>query len=118
GSTGNPPGITCNTGTIDSPFIPNQKVSITNLNPYAFTDLWYVADPQTNASNLDGAVNGFPAFKIDQVGVNKPLISESIITDGIFDPGETWVFLIQDFANNTLPASLPSAFASIGVGPF
>ena len=108
-----PAGVNCNTGTIDSPFIANHGVTITNTTGIAYTDLWYVANPQTNVSNLDGAVNGFGAFKIDQVGVNKPLISESLITDGIFDVGETWAFMIQDYANNNL--QLANAFAAPGV---
>src|SRR6185503_13401229 len=82
---------------IDSPFVPNQRVSITNLNNVAYNDVWYVGDPETNVSNYDGIVNNFPAFHIDNVGVNQPLISESLVADLIFDVGETWVFVIQDF---------------------
>jgi len=95
-----PAGVNCTTGTIDSPFFGNVAITITNLNATDFVAVWYVANAQTNVSNLDGAVNGFPAFRIDQVGVNKPLISESLIADGIFNAGETWVVLLQDFTNN------------------
>jgi hypothetical protein len=95
-----PAGVNCTTGTIDSPFMGNVGVTITNLNPVDFQDVWYVANAQTNISNLDGSVNGFAAFHIDKVGVNKPLISESLFNDGIFNAGETWVFLLQDFTNN------------------
>lgn len=108
-----PAGVNCTTGTIDSPFMANRRVSITNLNAVDFVGVWYVANAQTNVSNLDGSVNGFPAFRIDQVGVNKPLISESLIADGIFNAGETWVFLVQDYANNN--AQPEGAFAAPGV---
>ena len=115
GSTGVPAGTNCNTGSIDSPFIPNQMVQITNLTGVDYLDLWYVANPETNVSNLDGAINGYPAFKIDSVGVNKPLFFESILADGIFQSGETWRFVIQDFANAASPAQSPHWFGAIGV---
>jgi hypothetical protein len=96
----------------DNPLVPNALVSITNLNPFAFSDLWYVADPETTLSNPDGTVNGMLAFKIDTVGINVPLVGESILADGIFAPGETWSFIIQDYTNAFLP---PDALSSIGV---
>jgi hypothetical protein len=96
----------------DGPTV-NARVSITNLTPTSFTHLWYVADPETSLSNIDGTVNGMPAFKIDAVGVHTPLVFESFALDGIFAPGETWDFIIQDYSNAlSLP---PDALGSIGV---
>ncbi len=105
----------------DNPNIPNVIVTIINLNPFTFSDLHYVADP-TNATGLpgtsigneDGLVNGGQAFRIDMVGVNTPLSGESMTVDGLFQPGEIWRFVIDDYVNTGgIPAS---AFLSIGVG--
>jgi hypothetical protein len=71
-------------------------VTITNLTPFSFRDLWYVADPLTTFSNVDGLLNGQPAFQIDDRGSNRPLL---LGDDGNlrFDPGESWSFVIQDY---------------------
>ena len=92
---------------------PNALVSMTNTTTTSFANVWYVADPETTLTNVDGLVNGMLSFKIDAVGVNTPLIFESLAFDGIFTAGETWHFIIQDYANGL--GLLPSAFASIGV---
>jgi hypothetical protein len=112
----------------DNPEIPNALVVMTNLSPTAWAHVWYVGDPPnasggggTTLSNFDGVVDGISpvprpglAFKIDAVGINRPLIFESIAADGIFAPGEIWHFLIDDYINGAgLP---PSLFDSIGVG--
>ena len=77
-------------------------------------DVWYVADPETFLTNHDGWVNGELAFKIDNIGLNRPLVFESMNSNLVFEPGETWLFIIQDYQNSLgLP---PSAFGSIGVG--
>lgn len=90
-----------------TPFgVPNTLVEITNLTPTPFDSLWYVADPQTRFSNVDGFVNGEEAFKIDAVGLNRPLVSESGVADGVFSPGETWQFVIDNYSNTL---SLPAA---------
>ena len=100
--------------------IPNVQVRIINLTGQSFTDVHYVADPAsagvggTSITNEDGLVNGGQAFRIDTVGVNKPLVLESGIADGIFSPGESWVFIIDDYVNSF--GSPPSLFSSIGVG--
>jgi hypothetical protein len=99
----------------DNPEIPNALVVMTNLTtpPRAFPDVWYVRDRETSLTNVDGLVNGELAFKIDAVGLNRPLVFESIAPDGIFAPGETWHFIIQDYTNSLgLP---PFLFDSIGV---
>ena len=104
----------------DDPNIPNVSVQIINLNPFTFFDLHYVADPSnaafpgTTIGNEDGLVNGGQAFRIDKVGINTPLLSESINSNGLFEPGESWRFVIDDYQNGLgLP---PDAFLSIGVG--
>jgi hypothetical protein len=100
---------------------PNALVVITNLTGIAWRDLWYVGDPPgatggggTSFTNVDGIVNGGLAFKIDAVGLNRPLVFESLALDGIFAPGEIWHFIIDAYANSVpLP---PDAIDSIGVG--
>jgi hypothetical protein len=102
----------------DNTAIPNIVVSMTNMTGSAWEDVWYVADsPDTGLTNEDGFINGGLAFKIDSVGLNKPLIMESIAYNDIFEVGETWEFVIQDYTNIFgLPAS---AFGSPGlVGVF
>jgi hypothetical protein len=112
----------------DDPLIPNTLVFMTNTTGIAWKDVWYVADTGddpavgalfTSISNFDGSVDVPGAidrgltFKIDTVGVNKPLISEDVLADGIFSPGETWGFIIDDYVNLFgIPAS---AFDSLGV---
>lgn len=92
----------------------NVEVSITNLTHQAsFSNLYYVAETGTTFSNYDGLINGMLAFKIDNVGINVPLVSESVLADLVFSPGETWKFVIDNFANaNNLGAA---AIRSIGV---
>jgi hypothetical protein len=63
---------------------------------------------------MDGIVNGGLAFKIDNIGLNTPLVYESIAADNLFEPGEAWGFVIQDYIN--VFGLLPSAMGSPGVG--
>ncbi|MEM8681156.1 MAG: hypothetical protein AAGF97_17555 [Planctomycetota bacterium] len=113
----------------DDPTMPDPIVAITNLTGRTFSEVWYVADVETRISNVDGLVEdaslaaaGFPpqreAFRIDNDlsdpgGLHHPLIGESI-PNGLFDPGETWRFVLQDYAN--LSGVAPDMFTSIGVG--
>ena len=101
----------------DIPGVANALVRMTNTSGRAFSDLWYVGEPNlTFFTNIDGTVNGANAFKIDSVGFNMPLVFESGVFDGIFSPGETWEFLIDDYSNAAgLP---PDAFTSLGVPSF
>lgn len=94
-------------------------ISITNLTSREFYGLWYVADPGTTITNFDGKVaqippgtDSLPAFRIDAVGVNTPLLSESILGNGIFEPGETWKFVLQDYSS----VIAPDLIRSIGLG--
>lgn len=97
-----------------SPAIPNAELRITNLTAnISFTDLHYVADPGTGFTNFDGTINGMEAVRLDNVGVNKPLILES---GGslplVFEPGETWVVVLDDWSNAAFTAA---DLGSIGV---
>jgi hypothetical protein len=101
------------TCTSDAETLPNAKVTMTNMTDHTFESVWYVSDPDTNLANVDGLMNGEEAFKIDSVGINQPLVFESIAFNDIFEPGETWEFLIIDYVN---AAALPaSAFGSAGL---
>ncbi len=103
----------CTEPPYDDPQIPNVLVTMTNLTHVDWQEVWYVADPETTLTNYDGWVNGELAFKIDSVGVNKPLVYESIIPDNIFQAGEVWEFIIQDYQNAA--GGPASALDSIGV---
>jgi hypothetical protein len=103
------------------------QIQMVNLTAIDWLDVWYVADPETSLSNWDELVGQMGsstwfAFKIDSTGENTPLIYESITADGIFQAGETWEFVIQEYFN-TLGAPA-SAFDSLGIagasagGPF
>jgi hypothetical protein len=93
--------------------IPNVLVTITNITGLNWTEVWYVADPETTLTNHDGWVNGQLAFKIDNVGINRPLVFESMNVNNIFENGEVWTFIIQDYTNSLGISS--SFFGSIGV---
>lgn len=95
---------------------PNVLVGITNMTGIAWNDVWYVADPEvTMLTNDDGLINNGLAFKIDYLGVNTPLVAEiGGVIPLVFEPGETWEFVIQNYWNALgLP---PSALGSVGVG--
>ena len=87
-------------------------MTITNSNAIGYSAVYYVANAATVFDNIDGTINGLPAFRIDNVGVNTPLISESGAADGIFAPGESWQFILQDYTNALLGAA---ALGAIGV---
>ena len=107
----------------DDPAVPNAVVRIFNNTGIAWKELWYVADEETYHSNYDGWVGETSAlmgtaFRIDSKlndpgGVHAPLIGETMTPDDIFEVGEGWEFVIQDYSNTLgLPAS---ALGSIGV---
>jgi hypothetical protein len=97
----------------DVPGVANTMVRMSNLTGRSFAEVWYVAEPETSLSNVDGTINGELAFRIDSVGLNTPLFSESIALNDIFEPGELWEFIIDDYANTLGLAA--SALVSIGV---
>ncbi len=94
--------------------VVNALVVMTNLSPFDYDNVWYVADPETTILNFDGLVNGEEAFRIDMVGFNTPLIAEvGGFLPGIFESGETWEFIIDGYMNLLgLPAS---NFFSVGL---
>ena len=99
----------------DDPQIPNPLVTIQNLSTLKWEHVWYVADAQeTSLQNYDGIVNGGWAFKIDNIGLNTPLVFESMTVDNIFEPGEIWGFVIQDYSN--VFGLTPDLMGSAGVG--
>jgi hypothetical protein len=115
-ATVGPAGHTCNSPALqDSPFRANFVLGIRNDNPVDYTEVWYVANTAngTDFSNWDGTINGNIAYRIDNVGLNKPLVSESLIADGIWNAGETWVFTLQDWSNANLLNGL--AINAVGV---
>jgi hypothetical protein len=97
----------------------NLLVQITNLTGVDWTEVYYVADPETSLSNWDelvGQVGTNPAclaFKIDSFGENTPLVYESMGTNDVFEAGETWRFVIQEYVNAL--GGPPDALDSLGV---
>jgi hypothetical protein len=96
----------------DSALISNIRLSITNINTIAFSAVYYVANAGTVFTNIDGTINGLSAMRIDATGTNVPLVAGDTGSDGIFSPGETWQFIIQDYTNALLSAG---AIGAIGV---
>ena len=94
---------------------PNVLVSMTNLTPHTWGDVWYFGDPGTALlNNVDGIDSGINLiFKIDSVGANTPLISEDFIVDDKWQPGETWEFVIQGYSGTPGTAA---EFSSLFVG--
>lgn len=91
----------------------NFTITIQNMSQTYWTDLHYVADPETTFTNDDGEAQDLTmpgwtlAFRIDNVGLNQPLVFESMAPDNIFEPGEIWEFVVQDYNNALgLPPSL------------
>lgn len=83
----------------DDPDQIDALVYITNTTfpEQSFKALWYVGNTNTYLSNVDGTVSQLGhedlgaglAFRIDDKGNNRPLINESLNSNGIFEPGET-----------------------------
>ena len=95
------------------------EVEITNHTLTDFTDVHYVADPETFLTNDDGLIGNIGmndlqlAFRIDSVGANTPLVFESMLPDNVFQAGETWRFVIQEFSNTL--GGTPAPFDSLGI---
>jgi len=100
-------------------------VEIRNTSGKEWREVWYVADQETDITNFDGEGNAFglpllnETFRIDNDvldpgGIHHPLIFEGITSDGIWEIGETWRFVLQDYFN--LLGLPPDAITSIGVG--
>ncbi len=109
----------------DLPFIPDALVSIRNLTGRDLQEVWYIADKETTITNFDGEANDIAfaplqeAFRLDHdisdpFGTHHPLVFESGPFDGIWQAGEEWRFVLQDYTN-TLGLA-PDAITSRGVG--
>lgn len=103
----------------DDPTISNIMVTMTNLTTTFWYDVHYVADPETTITNFDGWIGNAgladaeEAFLIDYAGINRPLYSESMTPDAVFEPGEIWEFIIQDYGNAL--GGPPTPFDSLGI---
>ena len=99
--------------------LPDALIIMTNTTGRDLENLFYVADPKTNITNVDGfAISATDAsgiatqaFRIDQQGLHRALIAETILADGIFQAGETWEFVLQDYTNTD--GIGPGAFGSL-----
>jgi hypothetical protein len=103
----------------------DYEVRITNLSPIAWQDLFFVVDEGSVVGNYDGVMNnlafgiGTAAFRIDGTltvtGNNDNLLLESggIPNNEIFEPGESWTFLVSNFVD---PAGIGPVFDSVGFG--
>lgn len=113
----------------DDPLVPDALVLIKNLTGRDLEEVWYIASNETSISNIDGYANdiGFAAFPIadnetfridniitDPGGAHHPLVGEDMTLDGIWEAGETWEFILQDYFN--LAGLAADALISIGVG--
>ncbi|MDB5326842.1 MAG: hypothetical protein JWM57_2411 [Phycisphaerales bacterium] len=108
------------------------NVHMTNVSGQSWANLFFVADLGATVGNADGKVEDVAnaasvftdAFRIDALGSNANLLSESISSDGIFEPGEEWEFGVMNFGSglNALPPSFitPGVFAGsspmVGLG--
>ena len=102
--------------------LPNDwEVDITNLSSYSYQDLFAVADDGIAIGNFDGMITdsinspavSTTAFRIDDVGSNNSLSGDN--GNLIFEPGETWTFLISNFTDvNNTSLTPPPFFGSIG----
>jgi hypothetical protein len=100
----------------------NYEVTIINKTTKDWREVYYVSDPETTITNYDEWVGewGDPvpeqAFFIDWVGLNQPLVYESMAPNTIFEAGETWKFVVQDYVN-TLGLT-PDLFATPSIASF
>ena len=102
--------------------ILDARVSITNLTGRDLKDVWYVANRETFISNVDGVANDsafalsplLQSFRIDTIGVHRALVAESGVSNNIWEAGETWDFVLQDYSNSL--GITADKIDSIGVG--
>jgi hypothetical protein len=111
--------------------VPNDGIAndwivrIVNVSGIAWQDLFFVSDGGTTVGNADGvmfnpAIATAPptdAFRIDGTltvtGMNDNLLSESMASNEIFQPGEIWDFMVSNFNS---PGFAPPQFNTIGFG--
>ncbi len=110
----------------DDGFLNDFTVQMTNLSQYAYTNLFFVADAGISIGNADGTAEDVlnapgvfaDAFRIDgtvTLGTNNSLFGESGIVNEIFEPGETWSFIVT---NVSFPANIPPLLTFDSVGGF
>jgi hypothetical protein len=102
---------------------PTITVEITNLTGISFQDLVFVVPDGFVLNNSDGTImtnRPNPAFLIDAVGVNRPLQFESMLADGIFQPGELWRFVAVSSSLNGTAAMVGPGYGgnTLGIGSF
>ncbi|CAN5587715.1 hypothetical protein BH09PLA1_BH09PLA1_21340 [soil metagenome] len=114
-------------GVADDGIANDWTVHMTNVSGQAWRDLFFVADAGATIGNADGLIEDTlaapgqrtDAFRIDALGVNANLLSESILADGIFQPGEEWEFVVTNFGTgfNSSPPTLTSPGVFSGSSP-
>jgi hypothetical protein len=103
-------GVTPATFTVCVPDdgVPNDWiVQISNISGVAWTNLFFNGNLGTSVGNADGSIFDVvnapgvvtDAFRIDSVGINANLLSESGVADGILSPGEQWRFNVSNFVS-------------------
>lgn len=110
--------VACRSYQPDTDPTNDWLVSMTNLTGRNIVHpLLFVVDDGGAVGNRDGlAISAVApnvpadAFKINARGLNRPLVNESIVFDGIFQAGETWDFIVNDFLG--VPAG-PPVFSSL-----
>jgi len=102
----------------DDPDQSNVVLEIQNLTGKLFPEVYYVVDIVGSISNFDGYIGNVglndaeEAFRIDSVGINRPLIFESGTIPNQFEPGEIWQFIIQDYHGT----GMANLLTSLGIG--
>ena len=104
----------------DDPAQSNVVIEIQNLTGKHFPEVYYVAEvkpagaafePLTNHDGWIGNAgrnDATRAFRIDSVGINKPLIFESGTIPDELEPFEIWQFIVQDYHGTGVPSLLNS----------
>lgn len=85
----------CGLGLADQ--VIDTIVLMRNDSTHDWVDLWFVSDSAPfTFHNVDMVINFADAMRIDDIGLNQPLIGGD---DGdlIFEMGETWQFVVQDW---------------------
>jgi hypothetical protein len=96
-------------------------VTLTNLSANSYEDLVFVAADGVALLNADGSIlAGRPlhALRIDRTGINRPLLSESMSPDEVFQPGEIWQFLVISPGYSAIASSVGPGLGgnTLGIG--
>lgn len=94
-------------------------VEMVNLTQTTWQDVFMVGDRGSRWLNADGFSGTFGpdayVMKIDAVGLNAPLVFESDIVDGLFQPDELWRFNVTGFYDNFSGPNAEPRFDSLGL---